>query len=158
VTSGLGASLANSLGASRHHVSMSMSVAPGHVVGGHQRPVATAAFSPAGDRFVAGDLGGGLAVYRRIDRGRFETVASIRVPPSSQFSWPRIASVAWTPDGESIAVSECGSLRLRRPDDLSEVIGRFGGLRPTRPAGRFRVLQHRRARRRSNRAAGGGGR
>jgi WD40 repeat protein len=108
---------------------MSMSVTPGQAIGGHRDWVSAVAFSPRGDQFVAGNRGGGLAVYRRTDSGLFEMGPAIVVPPFSESSRPRIVSVAWTPGGEYIAVSEGGNLRLRRPDDLSEVTSRFGGLR-----------------------------
>ncbi|HEX4832878.1 MAG TPA: WD40 repeat domain-containing protein [Trebonia sp.] len=107
---------------------MSVSVVPGQVVGAHRDRVNGAAFSPDGDQFVAGDQAGGLAVYRRAG-GLFEAAASIRVPPYSANSRPRVTAVAWSPDGEHIAVSEGGSLRLRRPAGLAELASAFGGLR-----------------------------
>lgn len=85
-----------------------MRIVPGPVSGGHRSPPHRPAFSPDGERFVAGDLQGGLIVHARAGGILAQTQA-----PS------RIHAVAWSPDGSRIAAAEDGGVRLRRPADLS---------------------------------------
>jgi WD40 repeat protein len=93
-----------------------MRVTPGPVSGGHNDLIERASFAPDGERFVAGDLSGGLMVRTRGG----EITAKLRVPPAGQYSKPQVRAVAWSPDGSRIAVNEYGGVRLRRPADLLE--------------------------------------
>src|SRR5436190_2346942 len=92
-----------------------MRIVPGPVSGGHRSGPHRAAFSPDSERFIAGDLKGGLIVHGRAGG----IVTQTQVPPAGPYSKPQIHSVAWSPDGVRIAASEYGDIRLRRPADLS---------------------------------------
>jgi WD40 repeat protein len=93
-----------------------MRIIPGKVCGGHRESIHPVSFSPDGDRFVAGDQGGGLIVRSR----EGDLLAKTVVEAAGPHSRPQVKSVAWSPDGSRIGVHEHGAVRLRGADDLVE--------------------------------------
>ncbi len=93
-----------------------MRLVDGKVSGGHRDSIHPVSFSPDGERFVAGDLAGGLIVRSR----EGDLLAKTTVEAAGPYSKPQVRSVAWSPDGSRIAVHEYGAVRLRGADDLVE--------------------------------------
>ena len=67
-----------------------MRLLPGKKCGGHEYIIDSIAFSPDSERFVVGDLKGGLTVRKRTG----EIVVSITVPPAGRYSEPKVVAVA----------------------------------------------------------------
>jgi WD40 domain-containing protein len=102
-------------------------------VGGHASAVDAASFSPDGTRFVAGDRAGGLIVreWSGADPEQpFTVVAQLRVPVAGPYSRPQVRAVTWSPCGSFIATDEYAGVRVRHPDDLSQVAAVDVGIGP----------------------------
>jgi hypothetical protein len=94
-------------------------LALGPVASGHRGLVVPPAFSPDGDRFLAGDITGRLIVHER--RGtEFRAAVRVEVPPASAASRAEVRGVAWSPAADRVASHDRLGVRLRDPGDLSE--------------------------------------